>query len=82
MEELWLFGQAISIFLLGCGAIICLANVGISDAATARGDPAASFVEGLQKHGDHEVNILGGGQLPDPQNELVRRFGDAYRFPG
>lgn len=38
MEGFWIFGEAISVFLLWCGAVICLANAGVSDAATARGD--------------------------------------------
>jgi hypothetical protein len=64
MEEIWILCQVLSIVLLGYGAVICLANAGLSDAAGARGDQAAVFP------GDERLDIkIDSGQLPAPEGK-------------
>jgi hypothetical protein len=64
MEELWIFGQALCVLLLGGGAAICLANAGLSDAAGERGDHVAVFPR------DERLDIkIDSGQLPAPEGK-------------
>ena len=77
MEELWLFSQAISIFLFWCGAVVCLVNADMANAVTLFGAPAPSYVASLQRHGDFDVNAV-SGQLPDSHGDLLQRFGEIY----